>query len=195
MTQIYQQIIIEGTEKRWLVDCQAAAKAMSWIKRTPQTLYEDIIGMQTYFPHWILVAGQAGKPLRCSNCGQFYVPMMEAIRCLACQKVATTKELIWLGHLPALSRPESPFVNRREALRKKGYDEISVGEEAYLLVPLTVTYPTEWPNVEPTVRYGVTWLKTLGLPQASASHHLLSGGRACIFAWGQWHALGVALMF
>ena len=191
MTQIYQHMTIGVQEKRWLVDCQAASKIMSWIKRTPQALIADVEGMQTYFPHWILVASRNQKPLYCDRCQQFYVPTDGATRCLQCRQTVKAAELMWLGHIPVLARPEVAFAKRQAALREKEYDEVSLNDETYLLVPLTVSYPQEWPNTEPIVRYGKTWLKTLGIPNNSSRHHLISHGRACIFAWGQWQAMPI----
>jgi hypothetical protein len=31
----------------------------------------------------------------------------------------------------------------------------------------------------------------MGLPHSSARHHLLDRGKACIFSWGQWHAMPI----
>ena len=108
------------------------------------------------------------------------------MRCLACEGAVAANGLLWLGHLPVLARPEAAFARCQERLVAAGFAEVASGETTFLLVPLTARYPTEWPNEEPTVRYARRWLETMGLPASSAGHHLISNGRACIFAWGQW---------
>jgi hypothetical protein len=118
-------------------------------------------------------------------------PADGALRCAGCGEPGRADGLIWLGHIPALARPEPAFARRQEALRRAGFAEVAAGGATYLLVPLAVVYPAEWPNEEPAVRYAGRWLDALGLPRASAAHHLVAGGRACLFAWGQWSALPV----
>ena len=108
------------------------------------------------------------------------------MRCTNCQTTVTADGLFWLGQLPVLARSDAEFEARRERLGAAGYDEVQVGGLSYLLVPIVVYYPREWPNDEPSVCYAQRWLRALGLPQADASYHLLARGRACLFAWGQW---------
>src|SRR5262249_8614234 len=65
------------------------------------------------------------------------------------------------------------------------------GNTSYLLVPMTIGYPQEWPNIEPVVRYSGRWLDAAGLPRGGSAHHLIDRGRACLFSWGQWHAMPI----
>jgi hypothetical protein len=113
------------------------------------------------------------------------------MRCVRCWEQGQADGLLWLGHIPALARPEPAFLRRQQALQEAGFAEITVGQATYLLIPLTVRYPAEWPNVEPTVRYAPRWLDALRVPRNSAAHHLIQDGRACVFAWGQWTAMPV----
>jgi hypothetical protein len=99
---------------------------------------------------------------------------------------------MWVGQLPVLARPEASFIARRAALRAAGYGETEVGGLVYLLVPLAVFYPTEWPSLEPGVYYALEWLAALGLPLADGRLHLIGRGRACLFGWGQWRPMSVA---
>jgi hypothetical protein len=179
---------IAGREHVWPVDLGAAARVMPWAGRAPRVLADDLAGMAEYFPHWLLAASHAGRPARCTGCGAPLAPTAGAPRCVVCGAEGAADGLIWLGHLPALARPERAFARRQAALRAAGFDEVLAGGTAYLLAPLAVAYPAEWPNVEPGVRYAGRWLDALGLPRASASHHLVGNGQACLFAWGQWSA-------
>jgi hypothetical protein len=42
--------------------------------------------------------------------------------------------------------------------------------------------------MQPTIRYAGRWLDAAGLPRASASHHLISNGQACIYGYSEWQA-------
>ncbi len=188
---MYQRTVIDGVERAWEVDLGAAAGAAAWVGRAPQALQADLQGMAQYFPHWILAGSKGGRLARCARCTALCVPSDGALRCVCCEKARPADGLLWLGHIPTLARPEDEFVRRQQALQEAGFAQVDVGGAAYLLVPLTVLYPAEWPNVEPVVRYAARWLDALGLPQNSGAHHLINNGRACIFTWGQWRAMPV----
>jgi hypothetical protein len=188
MTTIYHHTTIAGAEQTWPVDTDAAAASAPWAARSPAALAADLAGMAEYFPHWLLVGAMSGRALRCQRCMAFLVPTAGAIRCPGCGETRPATGLLWVGHLPALARPEPAFARRRAALQSTGFVEAAAGGVAYLFVPLTVVYPDEWPNVEPAVRYVGRWLDALGLPRGSAAHHLVGDGQACLFAWGQWSA-------
>jgi hypothetical protein len=94
--------------------------------------------------------------------------------------------------LPSLARPEPTFAAKRIALQRAGFAEIQVQHQHYLLVPLLISYPHEWPNLPPTVSYVKLWLQTLGLPLASATHHLVGNGQACLYAYAEWQASSIA---
>ncbi|HYF65258.1 MAG TPA: hypothetical protein VD886_20690 [Herpetosiphonaceae bacterium] len=189
-----RDIVHHSGQHGWLVDREAAAATMAWIQRAPAAWQADLEGMADYFPHWALVGAADGAPVRCGLCAEraFAAPMDGALRCLACRQPAAATGLAWVGQLPILARPETRFQRRRESLREAGFGEAAAPGLDYLLVPLTVLYPAEWPNVEPAVRYSRRWLQLMGLPSASAAHHLVGAGQACIFAWGQWRAMSIA---
>ncbi len=188
---IYHHTLIDEQDVTWTVDRRAAASVMPWIKRRPKAFERDLSGMAAYFPQWLLVGGVQGKLARCPTCRTFCVPTEGAIRCLNCWQAQAATGLIWLGQIPALARAEAAFTPRQMALRQAGFGEVTTGGATYLLAPLTVHYPAEWPNVEPPIFYARRWLQALGLPEGSGSHHLLAGGRACIFSWNQWQAMPV----
>jgi hypothetical protein len=191
MTTFTHHTAIDGAERTWIIDTNAAAEVAPWVARAPGVLTADLAGMAAYFPHWLLTGSRGGKPARCERCSAPLVPTAGAIRCTGCGDAARVDGLLWLGHIPALARTERAFRRRRAALAAAGFAEAEAGGATYLLVPLTVAYPAEWPNVEPAVRYAGRWLDALGLPRGSATHHLLGGGQACLFAWGQWSAMPV----
>ncbi len=191
MTPITHHTILAGREQAWAVDPTAAAQAMAWAARSPAALAADLAGMAAYFPHWLLAGARGSQPLRCDPCGALRVPAAGAIRCPACGGAAPADGLIWLGHLPALARPEPAFAPKLAALRAAGFDQVEAGGDTYVLVPLAVAYPAAWPHVEPAVRYSRRWLAALGLPRYSAAHHLVGEGQACLFSWGQWQAMPV----
>ncbi|MBA3469245.1 MAG: hypothetical protein H0T53_06325 [Herpetosiphonaceae bacterium] len=176
----------------WVVDSAAAGQAAAWAGRNPAALEAELAGMASYFPHWQLVGASGGQIVRCPSCRAWAVPSAGAIRCLACQEELAASGLAWVGEIPVLARPEARVAKRQLALREAGFGEVTVEGLTYLLVPLSVRYPSEWPNLEPTVRYAGRWLDALGLPRSSVAHHLIEDGRACIFGWGQWSALTVA---
>jgi hypothetical protein len=187
----FHHTTIAGAEHAWPVDTDAAAAIAPWAARAPAALAADLAGMAEYFPHWLLVGSAGGRPLRCQSCMAFLVPTDGATRCPGCGEARPANGLLWVGHLPALARPEPAFARRRAALEAAGFAETMAGGAAYLLVPLVVAYPGEWPNIEPAVRYAGRWLDALGLPRGSAAHHLVGDGQACLFAWGQWSAMPI----
>jgi len=178
----------------WTVDAGAAAKVMPWATRQPRVWAAELTAMRQHFPHWALLAGNGPQPVACKRCGAPIAPTAAGLGCVACGAAAASKPagLVWVGHLPSLARPEPGFAAWRKALALAGFAEATVGGLAYLLVPLAVVYPPQWPNVEPAVHYAPSWLATLGLPHTSGRHHLIGGGRACLFYWGHWRPMSVA---
>jgi hypothetical protein len=168
----------------------AAAQVMGWVRREPDVWQADLLSMARHFPHWILAAGDGSVPGRCP-CGGPLVPAEGALRCVMCGKAGRASTLMWVGQLPVLARPEATFARRRSALRAAGFGETEVGGLVYLLVPLVVSYPSEWPSLEPGVTYAPQWLAALELPSANGAYHLVGGGRACLFGWGQWRPMSV----
>ena len=182
---IQQTTTAHGTLS-WAVDQRAIAAQINWAKRNPAAIQADLDGMAQFFPHWLLVGAENGQIARCSTCHAPAVPTNGAFRCLDCRSEVTINGMAWIGQIPALSRPEPRFQSGREALATAGFGEVTIDQQTYLLVPLTVHYPNEWPNQEPLVQYNIRWLKTLKLPASNGSYHLISNGRACIYGYNQW---------
>lgn len=175
----------------WVVDGAAAGQVMRWVRREPAAWLADLEGMARHFPYWVLVGGRGSQPVRCA-CGGPLVPQKGGLRCVLCGKAGQADGLMWAGQLPVLARPDDSFMARRKALTTAGFAETEVGGLVYLLVPLVVVYPGEWPSLEPGVYYAPEWLTAIGLPQANGSYHLVSGGRACLFGYNQWRPMSVA---
>lgn len=154
--------------------------------------------MARHFPHWLLALGRGGDLLLCPHCGELLIFASGAVRCVACATPATpapADHLVWTGHLPALVRPAPALERRLPALAAAGYPTISAGDGRYLLVPLTVSYPDQWPHTEPAVRYPARFLQLIGAPAGpSGAYHLFDAGRACLFAGGQWRGVTVRVV-
>ena len=175
----------------WTVDREASGQVMGWVRREGGAWRADVEEMAIHFPHWALVGGNGVQPARCA-CGGPLAPISGGLRCVICGKAGRADSLMWVGQLPVLARPDPSFGARRAALKAAGFGETEAGGLVYLLVPLAVIYPTEWPSLEPNVFYAPNWLTTLGLPLANGAYHLVGGGRACLFGWQQWRPISVA---
>jgi hypothetical protein len=190
-TSVEQAVIQRLGGRSWVVDEAAAVQVMNWVRREPKVWRADLEAMATHFPHWALVAGNGSQPVRCL-CGAPLAPQDGGLRCILCGKVGEANALLWVGQLPVLARAEATFSTKRAALQTAGFGETEVGGLVYLLAPLVVVYPAEWPSVEPWVYYAPKWLETLGLPLANGAYHLVGGGRACLFGWNQWRPMTIA---
>ncbi len=179
---------INGRDITWEVDRMAIGTILPWAQRNPDVLTEDLTGMASYFPHWLLLGTHQGRVVHCTRCNVAVVPTRGALRCPICSADHTGDGLLWAGHLPALARTEPEFAHRRQALQTSGWNEITANGQDILLIPLSAAYPTEWPHIQPVIRYAGRWLDTVGLPRASASHHLIGNGQACIYGYNEWQA-------
>lgn len=181
---------VGGEERVWQVDLAAASTAATWARRTPALLEHELAEMAAHFPHWLLALGRADAALPCVACGDTLIFADGAARCVACDAPATPTtgaQLLWLGHLPALVRPGPALERRLPTLAAAGFPTVEAGAARYLLVPLTLAYPDEWPHQEPTVRYPEQLLELLGVaPGPSGVTHMLGDGRACLYAHGQY---------
>jgi hypothetical protein len=180
-----------GGQLSWEIDLEVIARVLRWPTRHPALLEQELAGMALYFPRWLLLGARGGRAVRCEACQAPAAPIAGAIRCPRCRTEFEADGLTWRGDIPALARGEPRFTGRLAALNAAGYATVESAGSTYLLAPLAVSYPGEWPNLEPTVRYAPRWLRALGLPTASAAHHLVGNGQACLFAWGQWQHMPV----
>jgi hypothetical protein len=188
----------QASERVWEVDLAAAAHLMGWSQRVPALLAQELAEMAEHFPHWLLVCAQGSRLCACAQCDELIVFTDGAARCVACASphpMEPADRLAWVGHLPSLLRNSPPLHARLPALAAVGAPAIEAGGARYLLVPVTVTYPEQWPNVEPMVRYGPGVLAALGLPnQAGGLYHLYGDDRACLYAPNQWRGASVRVV-
>ncbi len=193
----YTQHRYSGTSERtWQVDLATASSVAPWAQRAPALLAGEVAAMGESFPHWLLALGQHDAPVACGTCGNPVVFAAGAARCVACDTPADPPpgaQLVWVGHLPTLLRPASALDARLPALAAAGFPTFTVGAAHYLLVMLLLAYPAEWPHEEPSVRYSPHFLRLIGVgPGPSGITHLLSAGRACLYAPGQYQGTGAA---
>ena len=112
MTIFSHHTTIDGAERSWVVDINAVAAVVPWAARRPEALTADLAGMAAYFPHWLLAGSRGGKPAHCERCSAPLVPTAGAIRCAGCSSTGQFEGMVWLGHIPALARPERAFARR-----------------------------------------------------------------------------------
>lgn len=173
---------------RWTVDEAVVAELAPWARRDPELLRREFDGMDRHFPRWLVVATDQKRPLFCAVCTLPVVPTAGRCRCVRCGRAVRAGGIAWSGLLPALARQEPAFAERRRALAEAGFEMVRVGGHEYLLVPLVALLPDEWPNREPEIRFAPSWLEALNIPLSSGAHHVIQGGRACLYAYNQWQA-------
>jgi predicted RNA-binding Zn-ribbon protein involved in translation (DUF1610 family) len=175
----------------WTVDLDAAARSHEWAQRQPERLAREVGEMAEHFPHWILALGEPdGEHLcACPQCGALVVPREGAWRCAACRRSVTPPRnslLAWAGHLPALWPPHP----RLRAGPPAGHALVTVREQRFLLVPLSVFYPHDWPRNQPTVRYAPGLVAFLRI-QPTGRVHLYDAQRPCLYYGNQWNGVSV----
>lgn len=197
----HKQIMSPGEQPRgheWTVDLRAAAAIMAWSRRVPALLAQEVAEMAQHFPHWLLVLGRERELQPCRHCGELIVFADGVPCCVACGRPAAgdrQSRLAWVGHLPTLLRDGAQLVGRLPALAAAGAPTVDAGGTHYLLVPIRVFYPDEWPHVEPALYYGPGVLAALGLTEGpSGQYHLYSGSQACLYAGGQWRGATVRVV-
>ena len=117
------------------------------------------------------------------------------LRCVVCDEALTGKlsgeeSLAWFGLMPpvgvdGLARVKKGLRGGVPAGHVFGRHE---GVGRYLLVPLVLTYPSRFPAAEPEVYYQPGFFQLPGMPAERPAHeyHMLSQGRLCLFASGEW---------
>ncbi len=193
-----RKTLSSGIEYAWQVDLHVAGELHGWSRRAEALLAQEIAEMGEHFPHWLLVAGRHGRALRCQHCPEPLIFAEGAARCPACWRAATLPAdttLLWIGQLPTLVRNAPALERRLPALAEAGYPTIMAGEARYLLASLSVSYPDDWPQHEPAVRYASGFLPLLGIAETiSGSTHMLGDRQACLYASGQWRGSSVRVV-
>lgn len=179
--------------REWRVDLLSAQRCSGSSGLTLARLEHEVREMGKHFPRWILTV-QAGRRVGlCASCRGILV-FDRGLRCVSCDtsppKLPSGARLAWFGLMPPigieglgslrdglLARPPAGHVvGRRE------------GIGPYLLVPLLVTHPADFPREAFEVHYMHGILDLPGMPGevAGHAHHMYPDGRMCLFAPGQW---------
>jgi hypothetical protein len=181
------------THKTWEVDLAAAAKLNALRGRAAERLQTEASEMATHFGRWLLTVSRRGERLRCGQCGGMWV-FDRGVRCVACdavaQKLGRDARLAWFGLLPPIAFDSLTAV--APAILSKPPAEHLVGENAelghFLLVPLCVEYPADFPESPVGVHYLPGFFTIKGVPAPRVSHeiHLLNDRMMCLFTQSQW---------
>ena len=185
-------------QRQWQVDVEALTRVggNEWIQDFPQLLARDLTEMFETFPHWFLVIGKDSRPAQCPEDGDYIVPSQGQLRCAACQEpyrnVARLRCLIWTGMIPVqvtgAARVEE-HVRRSIAQGTLPIGHVESGA-LFLLVPIEVTYPNNWPHSAPTARYLSGFFQALGSsPGFGHSSHMLNDDKMCLFS--SWHQMSI----
>ncbi|MBI4864311.1 MAG: hypothetical protein HY815_29240 [Candidatus Riflebacteria bacterium] len=179
--------------RSWSVDLECALGAGQAAGLSSQRLRREVAEMAQHFPRWILTVHLDREVKLCQRC-QGMLVFDRGLSCVVCDRrygrPPAGARLTWFGLLPPIgieglhrvrdrlvaSPPDRHVVGSREGIGR------------YLLVPLVASYPPDYPEKEPHVHYLPGFFRIPGMPQEAPSHlcHLLTGGRMCLFAPGQW---------
>jgi len=190
---VMHRLTLAGREIAGPVDLVAAERAQRWACQQHERLASEVAEMAQHFPRWLLVLAprDGEQPVACKICKGLIVPWDGAWRCVACRRPATLQgkqALAWAGHLPTLW-PEDPRLAPRTS-PPSGHAFATAGGRRYLLAPLTVTYPDNWPRCDPHVRYAAGLLGFLGLTPGGRIH-MYDARRPCLYFPGQWRGVSV----
>ncbi|HYG77929.1 MAG TPA: hypothetical protein VEK08_23185 [Planctomycetota bacterium] len=171
-------------DAEWAVDLSVLAATQRWAADRARA-ESELSAMQQLYPAWVLTAGNGELPLERGDRKDVAVPMAGAWRWLSDgSKVSNARQqcaLMWEGWLPA---PLAGLPQTAQRLRRCSASEDIAGAE-WTSVPVSVAYPSDFPNTEPSVFYRSEWLKVIGV-SASTQVHILGGSRLCLFYPGHW---------
>ncbi len=168
----------------------AMGRVQQWATQQPALLAQEVAEMVEHFPHW-QPAAYSGKGLLTCRCGgrlSFAAAPDEGLRCEACGKVRKVAphqglQLAWVGYLPTLL-PER--VAKLVAKRLHPSHILSeVGGKRWLLAPILLRYPDNWPQAAPTVQYDPHLLKMLNL-SIGAQIHTVGDHVLCLYSYNEW---------
>ena len=199
MVKQKKQVVVgqEVENREWSVDLQAlkAVRGNDWLEDFPQLIKTDLREMAETFPHWFLTVGHSVKPIACPSDGEYFIPQDGQLRCVNCRRVIeqTPSCLIWTGLLP-VQIPGGGKVERhlRLLIEKEDMKLPYVGEESiFLLVPIKIIYPGNWPNSQPCAYYTSEFFQSLGVspPGVSHLHHMNGELKLCLFL--NWHPMTI----
>jgi len=180
----------EVKHRRWSVDVKAAA---SLAGINAERFSVELADMAVHFPRWILTVSQHHALVRCQKCDGMVI-FDRGARCVACDVKASrlpgAARPAWFGVMPpigidGLARIKDGLLARPPKGHVVGHRE---GLGNYLLVPLVVTYPPQFPLSPVEVFYLPEFRTIPGMPQEEVSHafHMVGHGKMCLFAAGEW---------
>jgi len=167
----------------------AAAKAQKWAKQRPALLEQEVAEMAAHFPHWQLGMSEAGTLLGCPTCQLPYgfskagASKPTCPRCGRELKKEGVAALCWYGYLPTMLRPRAAVKVQRQIV--PSHPLIRVGRNLWLLAPLLLSYPAEWPSYPPIVQYDPR-IFTLLKVAATTSNHVVGNNQLCLYSGGGW---------
>lgn len=188
-------------KKSWQVDVHALERLQenSWIEEFPQLLQKDLAEMSSSFPHWFLALGKNAEFVVCANDQEYIVAKKGGWHCLKCDQpysgVIKNLSLIWTGMLPVQITGANKVENH---VRKKIQNEtiripfLDNGKALYLMVPIKIVYPNNWPNYAPSSFYiSVEFFRSIGVSAPGASHanHMKGSLEMCLFS--SWHHMSI----
>ncbi len=179
----------------WELNLEAASRAQRWSRDDTPLLHQEVAEMVEYFPNWLLTVVHDEKPGLCEGCGELLVWKPKGLVCVACDHAfkGNLKQakfnLAWIGHLPVPLPQAGPLLKRLRAKPNPAAPLIEVGEQSYLLVPLLASYPENWPQHAPPIRYDRAFLDWIGIKASGHTTHLVGvdGTTMCLYA--AWHAV------
>ncbi len=182
----------EGMSHRtWCVDVDAAHRVG---QLEPKRLRREISEMGEHFPHWILTVAKGNTTLRCVKC-QGMLVFDRGVRCVSCDAVDERRGGMRIGFFGLMPPVGIDSLDRiKKGLQQGTPKQHLVGHRdglgTFLLVPLLVTFPADYPQQPVVVSYLPGIFEIPGMPRPTPSHdtHLLSEGTMCLFASGQWQS-------
>lgn len=176
------------THRRWKVDLEAAAR---YAGVAVERLAHEAQEMAAHFPRWLLTLTRDGVPARCRSCDGLYV-FENGARCVQCGTTSVPRNTRggWFGVMPpigidGLAHIKDKLLARPPQRHVVGYRE-PIGN--YILVPVVVAYPAEYPRYPPNVHYLPEFRSIPGIPGDEYSHtfHMIGTGRMCLFTSSEW---------
>lgn len=172
------------SDKKWEVDVGAVAKFLnggsSWVAERPKLLEDDLKEMEQWFSHWFLVGGLGGGNFaKCLDDGEFIVPTQDRFRCLNCAREYRREinYLGWIGLLPvSIAGADRVMRMVSEQTELRVYNN-------FLLAPISIFYPEDWPHSEPDAFYDRSFFRAIGNDHLESGHstHMLSNTKMCLF--------------
>lgn len=193
--QIVVGLSVENRE--WNVDVKAlkSVRGNDWVEDYPRLIQTDLEQMAETFPHWFLTVGHSVNPIACPSDGDYFIPKDGRLQCVNCaQAISQTPScLIWTGMLPVqIAGAEKVSRHIRRLIEREEIRLPYVGDESiFLLVPIKIIYPSNWPNSQPSAYYSKEFFHSLGVspPGVSHAHHMNGDLKMCLFL--NWHQMTI----